>query len=304
MDRNIVVVLHPHRAHARAAALAVCRLLITSGVRPIMLEKDYSTRFSYEQSAPEEISVYPADRISECSPELVMVLGGDGTILRAARQFHSSGVPIMGINLGHVGFLAESERKDLDYATTAAINREYSVDQRMAIDIYVTADDHLLHADWALNEATIEKGRNSSMIELAVGVDFRPVSTFGCDGLILATPTGSTAYAFSAGGPVVWPEVEALLMVPISAHALFTRPLVVSPKSRLGVEFLPTDTGVSAQLWCDGQFRYELPPGARVEAVRSSQSVALARLKRDVFTDRLVAKFQLPVTGWRGPKHD
>lgn len=300
--RNIVVVLHPHRAHARQAALNVCSLLHAENVTPVMSHDDYAGLVSYEGEPSPPIKVLSANELETADPELIMVLGGDGTILRAAGMYHETAVPIMGINLGHVGFLAESERKELEQATQAAIMRQYFVEQRMALDISVTQDGHLLHRDWALNEATIEKGRYSSMIEVVVGVDYRPVSSFGCDGVIFATPTGSTAYAFSAGGPVVWPEVEALLMIPISAHALFTKPLVVSPRSRLGVEFIPTQSHTDAQLWCDGQLRFKVPAGARVEAVRAQKSVSLARLNRDLFTDRLVAKFQLPVSGWRGPQ--
>ena len=139
------------------------------------------------------------------------------------------------------------------------------------------------------------------MVDVVLGVDARPVSSFGCDGVILATPTGSTAYSFSAGGPIVWPEVEALILVPISAHALFAEPLVVNPNSRLGVEISPGNPDFSAVLWCDGRRALELPSGALVEATRSKSPIRLARLHTGPFTDRLVAKFRLPVSGWRGP---
>jgi NAD+ kinase len=303
MTRRIAVVLHPHREQARAAALSVCRTLDSDGIRPVMLETEYRALVAYNGIPDTEIIVVPdgSPRCSEMDCELVMVLGGDGTILRAAERFHSSGVPIMGVNLGHVGFLAESERDDLAEAVHRASARDYAVEERMALDISVIDRETTIHRAWALNEATVEKSEDCRMIELVLGVDSRPVSSFGCDGVILATPTGSTAYAFSAGGPIVWPEVEALLMVPISAHALFAKPLVVSPDSRLGVEFLPSGQGIGAVLWCDGRREIEIPPGARVEAVRSGTSVPLARLNMSPFTDRLVAKFQLPVTGWRGP---
>ena len=114
------------------------------------------------------------------------------------------------------------------------------------------------------------------MLEVVTEVDGRPLTSFGCDGVVLATPTGSTAYAFSAGGPVVWPEVEALLIVPISAHALFAKPLVVSPRSRLAVEIL-NRTDAQGVLWCDGRRSVDLPPGARVEVTRSATPVRLAR---------------------------
>jgi NAD+ kinase len=135
------------------------------------------------------------------------------------------------------------------------------------------------------------------MIEVVAEVDGRPLSRYGCDGLVLATPTGSTAYAFSAGGPVVAPDVEALLLVPISAHALFARPLVVGPASTIAVGLEPHGGG--AVLCCDGRRTTELPPGARVEVRRGARPVRLARIHPAPFTERLVGKFDLPVDGWR-----
>ena len=132
-----------------------------------------------------------------------------------------------------------------------------------------------------------------------VEIDGRPLSTWGCDGVVVSTPTGSTAYAFSAGGPVIWPGVEAMLVCPISAHALFARPLVLGPQARLAIEMVPR-TEARGVLWFDGRRSFELPPGARVEARRSDRNVDLARLTPAPFVDRLVAKFDLPVQGWRG----
>jgi NAD+ kinase len=178
------------------------------------------------------------------------------------------------------------------------VTRDYEVEERMTLDVLVRSNGNVVHADWALNEAAVQKDAPERMLEVVLEIDGRPVSGFGCDGIVCATPTGSTAYAFSAGGPVVWPEVEALLMVPISAHALFAKPLVTSPNSVLAVEVQPdTPNGV---LWCDGRRTLELPPAARIEVRRGAVPVRLARLHHAVFTDRLVAKFALPVSGWRG----
>jgi NAD+ kinase len=230
--------------------------------------------------------------------ELIVVLGGDGTLLRGAEFARASGVPLLGVNLGRVGFLAEAERDDLDKVVDRVVTREYEVEERMTLDVLVRNDGKVVHTDWALNEASVEKQARERMLEVVTEVDGRPVSAFGGDGVVCATPTGSTAYAFSAGGPVVWPEVEALLMVPISAHALFAKPLVTSPDSVLAVEVQPrTPHGV---LWCDGRRTVELAAGARVEVRRGAVPVRLARLHHALFTDRLVAKFALPVTGWRG----
>ncbi|UQS32789.1 NAD kinase [Streptomyces fradiae] len=233
--------------------------------------------------------------------ELLIVLGGDGTLLRGAEFARASGVPMLGVNLGRVGFLAEAERDDLDKVVDRVVTRAYEVEERMTLDVVVYDNGDVLHTNWALNEAAVQKVAPERMLEVVLAIDGRPVTGFGCDGVICATPTGSTAYAFSAGGPVIWPEVEALLMVPIGAHALFAKPLVTTPDSVLAVEVEPhTPDGV---LWCDGRRTVSLPAGARVEVRRGSVPVRLARLHHASFSDRLVAKFALPVSGWRGAPH-
>ena len=231
--------------------------------------------------------------------ELVVVIGGDGTILRAAELTRDSGTPLLGINLGHVGFLAEAESEDLDATIEAIVDRRYTAEDRLTIDVRVYQGKELVSSTWALNEASVEKAARQRMLEVVVEIDGRPLSRWGCDGVVCATPTGSTAYNFSAGGPVVWPGVEALLMVPISAHALFARPMVVAPDSVLAVEVLAQTQGAGV-LWCDGRRTVELPPGARIEVRRGSKPVRLVRLHQAPFADRLVAKFDLPVEGWRG----
>jgi NAD+ kinase len=229
-----------------------------------------------------------------------MVLGGDGTILKAAEIVREVEVPLMGINLGHVGFLAESERDGLAEAVERVVAKDYVVRERMTLDVKVIVEGREVYRTWALNEATVEKSERERMLEVVVEVEEHPLSSFGCDGIVISTPTGSTAYAFSAGGPIVWPSVEALLMVPLSAHALFARPLVIKPDALVAVEVLQRSAGQGV-LWCDGRRTWERPAGARVEVVKSEKPVLLARLRNSTFTDRLVKKFSLPVAGWRGP---
>jgi NAD+ kinase len=245
----------------------------------------------------------PASPVAAEGAELVIVLGGDGSLLRAAELSRPAGVPLIGVNLGHVGFLAEAEADGLADTVDRLVARQYAVEDRMTIDVTVRSNGSVVALTWALNEATVEKAARERMIEVILEVDGRPLSRWGCDGVVCSTPTGSTAYAFSAGGPVVWPEVEALLMVPISAHALFAPPMVVSPKSVLAVELMVGNETSGAVLWCDGRRKVDLPPGARVEVRRGALPVLLARLQGagpSRFTDRLVVKFGLPVAGWRG----
>jgi len=206
---------------------------------------------------------------------------------------------VLGVNLGHVGFLAEAEVDDVDTTIQAIVDRRYATEDRLTLDVTVHHDGELVSSTFALNEASVEKAARERMLEVMVEVDGRPLSRWACDGLLVATPTGSTAYAFSAGGPIVWPGVDALLMVPISAHALFARPMVVSPTSKLAVEVLAGTEGAGV-LWCDGRRAVDLPPGARIEVRRGASPVPLVRLQEEPFADKLVAKFGLPVEGWRG----
>ncbi|MFC8587472.1 MULTISPECIES: NAD kinase [Streptomyces] len=292
--RTVFLLAHTGRpAAVRSAELVVLGLLRAGlGVRVLEAEAADLPLPSSVEKVPEACS----EAIDDC--ELLVVLGGDGTLLRGAEFSRASGVPMLGVNLGRVGFLAEAERDDLDKVVDRVVTRAYEVEERMTLDVTVYQNGDVLHRDWALNEAAVQKVSPERMLEVVLAIDGRPVTGFGCDGVICATPTGSTAYAFSAGGPVVWPEVEALLMVPIGAHALFAKPLVTTPESVLAVEVEPhTPHGV---LWCDGRRTVELPAGARVEVRRGAVPVRLARLHHASFTDRLVAKFALPVSGWRG----
>ncbi len=252
-----------------------------------------------EDLSLDESDVEITDDPDAADCELAVVIGGDGTILRAAEATHDHGTPLLGVNLGHVGFLAEAESDDVEHTIAAIVAKDYTIEDRLTIDVTVLQGKEPVTSTWALNEASVEKAARQRMLELVVEVDGRPLSRWGCDGVVCATPTGSTAYNFSAGGPVVWPGVQALLMVPISAHALFARPLVVAPTSVMAVEVLATTDG-SGVLWCDGRRTVDLPPGARVEVRRGERPVRLARLHDSPFTDRLVAKFGLRVEGWKG----
>jgi NAD+ kinase len=292
VTRRVLLVTHTGRPEAVVAAQEMSTGLRAAGLRVAVLPD--------EADALDGEGVVVADGDEPAAGcEMVVVLGGDGTILRGAELVRGTQAPLLGVNLGHVGFLAESERDDIALTAQRVVDRDYDVEERMTLDITIRRGSEVLHRCWALNEATVEKAARERMLEVVVEVDDRPLSRFGADGVVMATPTGSTAYSFSAGGPVVWPEVDALLLVPISAHALFARPLVVGPSSRLAVE-VQCDTEGIGVLWCDGRRRYELLPGARIEAVRGDLPVRLARLSKGPFTDRLVAKFRLPVSGWRG----
>ncbi len=281
MRRRALVVTHSGREEAVAATQETLRALEAVGMTPVL---------ALDDSVP-----VPLGDI-----EMAIVLGGDGTILRAAELTRGTGLPLLGVNLGHVGFLAESERENIAEAVRRLADGAYEVEERGTLDVEV----HLpggaeIARGWALNEAALEKSDPARMIEVVVEVDGRPLSSFGCDGVVMSTSTGSTAHAFSAGGPVVWPDVDGMILVPLSAHALFARPLVVGPSSVLAVELI-NRSPASAILSCDGRRRIDVPVGSRVEVRKSPIPVRLARLTPAPFTDRLVSKFGLPVEGWRG----
>ena len=292
MSRSVLLVCHTGRAEAVTAARDVARFLGEASIDVRVLESE-----AIDLALP-GAAVVPNEPAGARGAEAVIVLGGDGTLLRAAEVAREAEVPLLGINLGHIGFLAEAEPAELAGTVQRIADRDYVVEERLTLDVEVTVDGHVVWENWALNEASVEKSDRERMMDVVIEVDGRPLSQFGCDGVVMATATGSTAYAFSAGGPVLWPEVEALLVVPLNAHALFSRPVVVTPKSTLAVEVLGIEpVGV---VWCDGRRGTKLAPGARVQTRGSQRRLKLARLHQRPFTDRLVAKFGLPVRGWRG----
>jgi len=291
-DRTVLLVAHTGRPSAVDAACSATKRLLEAGIDVRVLPEE-AAALSLDRT-----TVVAEDCDAAAGAEIVLVLGGDGTLLRATEYARHARVPLLGVNLGHVGFLAEAEPDALDAIVERILDRSYTVEERLTLDVTVSVDGAVVDRGWALNEMALEKASRARMLEVVLEIDGRPLSRWGCDGVVCATPTGSTAYAFSAGGPVVWPEVEALLVVPISAHALFSRPLVVAPGSVVALEVLP---GLSrAVLSCDGRRRLDLPEGARIEVGRGSDPVLLARTQVRPFADRLVAKFDLPVEGWRG----
>ncbi len=290
MTRAALLVTHTGRKDSTAHARTVARDLNAAGFEVRVIAEE-----APDLDAPEVTPVSGVD--AAVGAEIVFALGGDGTFLRAAELARPVGAPLLGINLGQVGFLAEAEIADLDLAVRDVVARAYTVEERLTVDVTAELAGEIVAESWALNEVTVEKSSPERMLEVMVDVDGRPLSRYGCDGVMCATPTGSTAYAFSAGGPVVWPQVEALLVVPINAHALFSRPLVTSPRSAITISVDPHTS--APKLCCDGRRVFDLPPGVQVTVRRGATPVCVAQLRPQPFTDRLVAKFGLPVEGWR-----
>jgi len=287
MARSVILVLHPSRPEAHEWARRVVKDLTSRNIE-VLTSSEVDI-----QGVVKKTELELKKSVGNC--ELVLVLGGDGTILRGAEIAHSSDVPVLGVNLGHVGFLAQINRPTIDLLVEAIDLKKYKTERRMTLAYKIERNGALVGEGWALNEVAVERN-TESMIELFVQIDGRPLSRWGCDGVICATPTGSTAYAFSAGGPVVWPDVEALVLLPLAAHALFSDPMVVSPESEIAID-VESDTGVIS---ADGLRKFQLSAGDRVLLTSEKTFVSLAHLEDIAFTDRLVAKFKLPVDGWRG----
>lgn len=300
MNREVLLVPHLFRASNIDSAARATELLQDAGITVRLLEQEQMDAIE-TNPVLSGLTRAAANEEAAAGCELVLVLGGDGTFLRAAGYARAQDIPVLGINLGHVGFLAEGEAASLEKVVGKVIDRSYRVVDRMTLDVAVIGEGgEVLGRNWALNECSIENSDRSRVLDATLEVDFRPVSSFGCDGVLISTPTGSTAYAFSAGGPVMWPQLDAILVVPNNAHALFAKPLVVAPTSTVAVESERNTTPATAVM--DGQRRLTVPAGSRVEVVRGERPVRWVRLDDRPFTDRLVDKFQLPVSGWRGPR--
>jgi NAD+ kinase len=280
--RNLLIVCNPGRVDAVVAA--------------VELQQNLASTFGIYTISDVNIPGVIRSSIEELPEiEVAVVLGGDGTMLRAAEVAHARDIPLLGVNLGHVGFLSEVERSKISDVINAVVNKSYVIDPRITLSYTVEREGKTVATGWALNEVTVEREK-ATMVELFLEIDNRPISRWGCDGLICSTPTGSTAYAFSAGGPVLWPAVDALVVLPISAHALFSRPLVISPRSVIAVGIESNEAFLSA----DAIRKFPLISGDRVTVTKDSRIIQLAHLHNTLFSDRLVAKFKLPVEGWRG----
>jgi NAD+ kinase len=289
--RAVLLIAHTERRPICEEATRAARQLVDAGMRVRMLP-DEAGHIDIDG-----VEFVEADDAAD-GAEVALTLGGDGTFLRAAELARPAGVPLLGVNLGHVGFLAEAEPNALDDTVQAIVRGDYAVEERVTVDAEVIVDGAVQSRHWALNEVSLDRSDRVRMLEIAVEVDGRPLLRFGCDGILCATPTGSTAYAFSAGGPIMWPNVDALLLVPNAAHALFARPVVVAPSSTVDIDLL--SYGHEGVLSSDGRRSVAVPSGSRIRVQRGALPVKVARVAAGwSFADRLVAKFQLPVRSLR-----
>jgi len=288
--RTVLLVVNTGREEARETARSIGTTLAANAIGLRVLSTE-------ALDVGDAVQTVDGDSSLADGCELVLVLGGDGTFLRAAELARDADIPVLGINLGRIGFLAEAEAESIDTILGHIVARDYRVEHRMTLDVVVSADGEVLYSGWALNEASLERAGHRGVLGVMVAIDGRPVSAFGCDGVLVSSPTGSTAYAFSSGGPVVWPDLEAIIVVPNNAHALFARPMVTNPNAVITVD-VDTDNPESVVV-CDGRREAVVPAGARLQVTKCRTPLKWVRLDSAPFTDRLVRKFRLPVTSWR-----
>ncbi|GAB3229556.1 NAD kinase [Glycomyces halotolerans] len=286
---RVLVVTHPLREDVAELAEKVSLALREAGVASRVVSGEVS-----RLGRAEAIMVGDGEA---AAADLVLALGGDGTVLRSARLAAEADVPLLGVNFGRVGFLAEAETGELDTVVSRLLEGDYAVEERTTITVESTDADGSTTSSWAFNDIAVEKAEPARMLEVFVEIDGSRIARYGCDGILCATPTGSTAHALSSGGPVVWPDVDALLVVPMNAHALFAKPMVIHSSSqiRIGVE----SAGTAGSLITDGKPVAELTAGSTVTIRRSERPVKLVRMSERSFSSRLVTKLSLPVDGWR-----
>jgi len=231
--------------------------------------------------------------------DLLVVLGGDGTLLRAARLAASAGVPLLGVDLGTLGFLAEVAPDQLPEALARVASGAYVLEERVRIEVRLCRAGVPDRVAYGMNDVVVDRGASGRMLEVRVSLGDEEVATHAADGFIVATPTGSTAYALAAGGPVLGPEVPALVMVPICAHALTARPLVISDACVVRMSVRPRTPG--AGLFVDGVSLVEdLGEGDLIEVRKAQVPVRLVRLGAATFYPRLRAKLQWSLRGVNG----
>ena len=287
---RVLVVTHPLREDVAELAEKISAALREAGVAARIRPGEVAT-------LDREDAIMVGEGASAAGADLVLALGGDGTVLRSARLAADADVPLLGVNFGKVGFLAEAETGELETVVSRLLDGDYSVEQRTTIAVDAIGADGQCVSSWAFNDIAVEKAEPARMLEVYVEIDGSRISRYGCDGLLCATPTGSTAHAMSAGGPVVWPDVDALVVVPMSAHALFAKPMVIHSSSHITIGVESVDT--AGALIADGKRVAELTAGSTVSIRRSDRSVKLIRMSERTFPSRLVSKLSLPVDGWR-----
>lgn len=284
--KHIILTPNPYRDKNFQTVRTAMKVLQDAGMEP-KLCLPFEVDRSYE--LPRDLRFYKLDRELQ-NAELVICFGGDGTILHMAKSATRKNIPILGVNIGTMGFMAELESTELDQLARLA-NDDYALDKRMMLDVVVQRDRDIIFHDIGLNDVVITKGAIARITHLAVKCDGVEAMQCGGDGIILATPTGSTAYSLSAGGPIVEPEASNILITPICAHDVMSRCIVASDKRVITVE-LVRNARRNAYLSVDGGKAVRLNMGDVVTVRKSNLETKLIRLKDRSFYDVVNMKFK------------
>lgn len=277
------VVGNPRYGHLRGL---LARLVTLARPHDITL----ATEADLQALWPEPV---PLISLDDAAPDIILSFGGDGTLLRTARYIGTRAIPILGIKLGRVGFLTSAMPDQIDDVVAALARGEYTIESRTMITATITtADGKIYEGGAALNDVVVHKGGVARVVRLQVEVDGEAVGGYSADGLIVATPTGSTAYSLSAGGPVVVPGVDALVVTPICPHTLAVRPLVVPADATIDVHVLPPWGSEDVLLSFDGQVGTPLEPEAHVRITRAPHHARLVRIGSEGFFQRMRRKLK------------
>ncbi len=283
---KVVLSPNPYRDKGLKAAQAAQQILRSAGVETAMC-LPFTLERGSRMDLPKGLKLSPIQE-ELAQAEMLICFGGDGTILHAAKDAAANSIPILGVNMGSVGFMAELEQGELSLLAKLP-ERKYEIESRMMLDVQVVHDGRTIHADRALNDAVITKGAIARIIDLTVFGDGEVLSDFAGDGIVFCTPTGSTAYSMSAGGPIVEPTAENIIVTPICAHSLKARTLVLGC-SRVVSARLGRLTRKTAYLSVDGGRAFKLSAGDTVEIRRSAQVTRLVRLTGRSFYEILNQK--------------
>lgn len=288
---RIGLVVHHGRGASIDAAVDAARQLRDLGVATVVADPDGDEAIAQDSELAGVAEVVEQARFTE-GLDLAISFGGDGTFLRAAHLCREADVPILGVNLGRLGFLAEVELDDLGPAVRAVVDGAFTVEDRPTLEVLIEPPDGTGSTRrWALNEAAIEKTARQRLLHVDVSVDGTLFAKVPADALIVATATGSTAYALSAGGPIVSPRIEATLVVPVAPHTLFDRTVVAAPDEVVRVELIPDQAPALVSL--DGREPIELAPGGTVTVRGGGRPVRLARVGLLDFATLVRRKFGL-----------
>lgn len=284
--KRIILFARQHRAN-HGVNETLNRLVYYLKQNNIEVYQDVNIESGFEIELP----TLKRDQMGEAR-DLMIVIGGDGSLLSAARLAVQVNVPVLGINRGRLGFLTDISPNEIETQLSAVFAGEYTEERRFLLDTHIHDQEHTYFQGEALNDVVLSRGREAQLIEYEVSINQQFVSSYRADGLILATPTGSTAYALSAGGPIMNPSLNAIVMVPMFSHSLNTRPLVIDGNSVIDFHFSQTNEH-ELQVSCDGHESRIVKPGQVVTVKKNARQLRLLHPKDYHYYDTLRIKL-----GW------